>query len=138
MKQLLLYIVLCVMIAGGLSCSKGGGSSSEPPEANLSISLNPDPGTSVVSALSATYAFKLLINSTPPKNGVKIDITGTRDSDNIVLITQSSQTSSNSVNNVDMQLNSLVSGVLYTVKVDVTSLTTLSNKATIIFKVARK
>ena len=110
----------------------------EVPEASLVIAISPDPGTSVVPALSANYPFKLLIVSAPPANGVKVDITGTRDSDNTTQFTQTSQTSSNSINSVDLQLNNLVAGVLYSVKVDVTSLTTPTNKTSVTFKVARK
>ena len=136
MKRILL-IVLGIIFFSVSSCSKGGGNP-EPAEQNLSISINPDPGSSVAPALSGTYAFKLLINSTPPKNGVKIDITGTKESDNSIQFSQTSQTSSNTVTSVDLSLQSLVSGVLYVIKIDVTSLTTASNKASLTFRMARK
>ncbi len=134
MKQLLLYIVLLGILVSMHNCSK----KSDPPEANLVIAVNPDPGTAIMPALSANYPFKLLINSTPPQNGVKIDIAGTRDDDNSVQFTQSSQTTGSNVNSVDLQLTGLVPGVLYNVKVNVTSLTTAANKASITFKVTRK
>lgn len=136
MKSILYSLLLALFVFTGISCKKS--TPAEPPEANLMIALNPDPGTTVVPALGATYAFKLLINSTPPKNGVKIDITGTKESDNSTLFTQTSQTSSNTVNSVDLQLSSLVQGIQYIIKVDVTSLTTSTNKASITFRIARK
>lgn len=140
MKRILL-IVLGTVFFSVSSCSKGGGSgggNTEPPEQNLSIAINPDPGGSVATALSSTYAFKLLINSTPPKNGVKIDITGTKESDNSVQFSQTLQTSNNTVSSIDQSLQSLVPGLLYVIKVDVTSLTTATNKTSLTFRVARK
>lgn len=139
MKRFLLtVIVLGIVFFSVSSCSKGGGGNTEPPEQNLSIAINPDPGSSVAPALSGTYAFKLLINSTPPKNGVKIDITGTKESDNSAQFSQTSQTSNNTVTSVDLSLQNLTPGLLYVIKVDVTSLTTATNKASLTFRVARK
>ena len=136
MKKIKVVFIICTLIICSISCSKGG--SDEPSEANLSISVSPDPGTSIVPALSANYAFKLVINSTPPKNGVRIDITQIKDSDNSIQLTQTSQTSSSTIKSVDMQLNSLVPGILYRINVDVVSLTTSTNKANLTFKIARK
>ena len=102
MKRILLITIVCITHFGFTGCSKGGssgggsggGGTVTPTEQNLSISISPDPGTSVVTALAASYAFKVVINSTPPTNGVKIDITGTKESDNSVQFSQTSQTSS--------------------------------------------
>jgi hypothetical protein len=146
MKRRLLIPVLAGMVFFFNSCGKSGGGSSgggttpTPPvvEQNLSIALNPDPGTGIVTALSSSYAFKLLINSTPPAAGVKIDITGTKESDGSVQFSQTSQTSSSSITSVDLSLNGLVQGIVYVVKIDVTSLSTSTNKASISFKIARK
>ena len=142
MKRLLSTTILYIIILVFIGCSKGGGNggggTTPPAEQNLLIAISPDPGTAVVSALSGSYPFKLLINSTPPTAGVKIDITGTKESDNSIQYSQTSQTSNNTVTSVDLSLQNLVAGVLYVVKVDVTSLTTFSNKASITFKIARK
>lgn len=135
MKSTIYCILLAVVIFAGLGCSK---STPETPEAALVIALNPDPGTIVVPALSANYAFKLLINSTPPNDGVKIDITGTKESDNSNQFSQSSQTTNNTVKSVDLQLSSLTPGIQYIVKVQVTSRTTATNTASISFRIARK
>ena len=143
MKRIRLYLLLITSFYVLGACSKGGGSSSgggttTPTEQALSISLNPDPGTGVVAALAAAYSFKLLINSTPPTAGVKIDITGTKDSDNTTQFSQTSQTSSGSITSVDLSVQNLAPGILYNVKVDVTSNTTSTNKTSISFKIARK
>jgi hypothetical protein len=135
---LLLVTVLSCSKGGSGSGGSGGGGTTTPTEANLSVSLNPDPGAGVASALSGSYAFKLVINSTPPANGVRIDITGTKDIDNSVQFSQTSQTSSASATSVDLNLSNLAQGILYNVKVDVTSLTLASNKTSVSFKVARK
>lgn len=147
--KILPVYLLCIGIAlCNLSCSKGGsgggsggggGGTPTPAEANLQVSLNPDPGSGgVASALSANYSFKLVINSAPPANGVKIDITGTKDIDNSVQFSQTSQTSSSSVTSVDLNLSNLVQGILYNVKIDVTSQSLSTNKASVSFKIARK
>jgi hypothetical protein len=139
MRAVISNLLLFTIILCHVSCGKsGGGGNTEPPEQNLSISINPDPSGSVAPALSGTYAFKLIINSTPPKNGVKIDITATKESDNSVQFSQTSQTTNNATTNVDLSLQNLVLGLLYVIKVDVTSLTTPTNKASLTFKVARK
>ena len=139
MKRILLtVIILGTVFFNVSSCSKSGGGTTEPPEQNLSIVINPDPGGSVAIALSSSYAFKLLINSTPPKNGVKIDIIGTKESDNSVQFSSTSQTSNNTITSVDLSLQNLVPGLLYVIKVDVTSLTTATNKTSLTFRVARK
>lgn len=142
------HIVQVFLFAGILFCSAGcskssggsggGGGNNTPAEQNLSIALSPDPGTTVVAALSDTYAFKLLVNSTPPTAGVKIDITGTKETDNSVQFSQTLQTANNTIKSVDLSLQNLAPGILYVVRVDVTSQTTSTNKASITFRVARK
>ncbi len=144
MKRIQFYLLLISAFFVLGACSKGGdsgsggGGSTTPPEQNLSISLNPDPGSGVVPALSATYSFKLQINSTPPTGGVKIDITGTKDSDNTTQFSQTSQTSSGSVTSIDLSVQNLAPGILYIIKVDVSSNTTSTNKTSTSFKIARK
>lgn len=136
-KNSLIYLLLFVLLLTG-SCSKGGGETAAPPEPALSIATDPNPAGSVATALSATYPFKLLINSSIPSTGVKIDITQTKDLDNSVVFTQSLETTNATTKSVDLSLQNLSPGVLYTIKVDVTSKTTASNKASTSFKLARK
>lgn len=131
-------MLLCAtaLILGMNSCKKKA--VVEPAEETLKISSTPIFGSDIVGALSGSYSFKLLITSKPPKNGVKVDISVKNDLDNSVIFTQSTQTSSSATTSVDLQLSNLVAGNLYTVTVDVTSLTTSTNKAQLTFKVARK
>jgi len=67
-----------------------------------------------------------------------VDISVKNDSDNSLISTQSIQASSNTTSSIDLQLSNLVTGNLYTATIDVTSLTTSTNKTQLIFKVARK
>lgn len=135
MRRIHLLFLLVIPLLLGPACKKNN---AEPPEANLAVSLNPDPGNSVVPALSDSYGFKLIISSIPPKNGVSINISVTKDLDNSSVSSQVTETSSSSITSVDLQVNSLQLGVLYQVKLDITSKTTPTNKASLSFKVARK
>lgn len=110
----------------------------EPPEEDLKITTNPAIGSEVAGALSNTFNYKLLINSKPPKTGVKIDIRVKNDLDNSTSFTQSSQTSSSTISSIDLQIGNLIPGNLYTATSEVTSLSKPTNKAQIVFKVARK
>lgn len=118
------------------SCSKKA--PVEPPEEDLKIVTNPVIGADIIGALANTYSFKLLINSKPPKAGVKIEITVKNDLDNSVSFTQSTQTSSSNISTIDLQLANLVPGNLYTATIDVTSLSKSTNKVQLVFKIARK
>ena len=135
MRRIHLLFLLVIPLLLGPACKKNN---AEPPEANLAVSLNPDPGNSVVPALSDSYGFKLIISSIPPKNGVSINISVTKDLDNSSVSSQVTETSSSSITSVDLQVNSLQLGLLYLVKLDITSKTTPTNKASLSFKVARK
>lgn len=136
MKKILILLLTLVVLGGIHSCKKKA--VVEPPEETLRISSTPIFGADIIGALSSSYSFKLLITSKPPKNGVKVDISVKNDLDNSVIFTQSTQTSSSATSSIDLQLANLVAGNLYTATVDVTSLTTSTNKAQLTFKVARK
>ncbi|OYZ00159.1 MAG: hypothetical protein B7Y37_11690 [Sphingobacteriia bacterium 28-36-52] len=136
MKKVTSILLVLSIVIGLVSCKKKA--EVEPPEETLRVSSNPIFGSDVIGALSSTYSFKLLITSKPPKNGVKVDISVKNDLDNSVVFSQSTQTSSSSITSVDLQLASLIAGNLYTSTVDITSLTTPTNKAQLIFKIARK
>lgn len=139
-KTLFHYLIVGILIISA-SCKKSSSPAPNPaptPEANLNISISPDPGATNAISFAASYSYKLLINSTPPTNGVKVDITVTNDLDNSVTFSQSIQTNSASTTSVDLQISNLNLGALYTVKTDVTSLTTPTNKASKNFKITRK
>jgi hypothetical protein len=136
MKKILILFCAFALLSGVNSCKKK--SEVEPPEETLRISSTPIFGADIIGALSSNYSFKLLITSKPPKNGVKVDISVKNDLDNSVIFTQSTQTSSNATSSIDLQLSNLVAGNLYTATLDVTSLTTSTNKEQLTFKVARK
>lgn len=136
MKKILILLCAFALLLGMNSCKKKA--VVEPPEETLRLSSTPIFGSDIIGALSSNYSFKLLITSKPPKNGVKVDISVKNDLDNSVIFSQSTQTSSNATSSIDLQLSNLVMGNLYTATIDVTSLTTSTNKAQLTFKVARK
>lgn len=133
-----ILLLACVSV---FSCSKsssgggGGGGGGTVTEENLSISIDPDPGSTVASSLGAVYDFKVNIKSKMPASGVKIDITCTKDADNSNMFSQSLN---NSVTPINTSVSNLVAGILCTVKVTVTSVNKPGNNATLNFKVARK
>lgn len=130
---LFLILLFSVFITG---CKKS--TPAEPAEEDLKLSTNPTIGSEIIGALSENYSFKLIINSKPPKSGVKIEFSVKNDINNTISFTQSLQTSSNSVNAIDIQINNLIPGNLYTATLDVTSLSKPTNKAQFVFKIARK
>jgi hypothetical protein len=132
-KSIIYFLTLSLLI---VSCGKK--EAVEPPEEDLKISTIPAIGNDIAGALSNTFNFKLVINSKPPKNGVKIDISVKNDLDNSVSYTQSTQTSTNTISTIDLQIDNLVPGNLYTATTEVTSLSKPTNKTQIVFKVARK
>lgn len=136
MKKLksILYFLTLILFLG--SCGKK--ETIDPPEEDLRISTNPTIGNETVGSLSNSFNLKLIISSKPPKTGVKIDISVKNDLDNSVSFTQSTQTASSSISSIDLQVGNLVPGNLYTATIDVTSLSKQTNKAQLIFKVARK
>jgi hypothetical protein len=139
MNKLSTALLLVFLLTIGAACKKSAPPApTEKPEETLSISITPNPGTSTASALSANYLYKLILNSVPPKNGVKLDVTVTNDLTSVIEYSQSSQTNTNTISSVDLQLTNLNPGILYSVKTEVSSLSTPGNKTSISFKVARK
>ncbi len=140
MKIHIVILAASLLILAGAGCSKKYTGPPSPPanEVPLIITLNPSAGTNIAVSLADQYPFRLSINSTPPVNGVKIDIVCVREIDNTVQFSQTSQTSSSAITTIDLQVNGLIPGVVYTVKVTVTSLTKPSNTTSASFRVARK
>lgn len=136
MRKILTLLFSILVITIFIGCKKKA--PVEPPEEDLKITTNPVIGSDIVGALASSFNFKLVISSKPPKAGVKIDITVRNDLDNTVSFTQSTQTSSSSISTIDLQIANLVLGNLYTATTDVTSLSKSTNKAQLVFKIARK
>lgn len=132
-KSILYFLTLSLLT---VSCGKK--EAVEPPEEDLKITTNPAIGNEIAAALSNTFNYKLVFSSKPPKTGVKIDITVKNDLTNNITFTQSTQTSSSAVSTIDLQIDNLVPGNIYTVTTEVSSLNKPTNKTQLVFKIARK
>lgn len=139
------FVTLFVSALILTSCGKkSGGTTPTPPppppppvevEENIAFTLDPDPGTTTVTALSGTYSFKVTLNSKMPSSGISIDLTTKKDSDGSLL---DSKNVKSTVAANDISTGTFASGVLYNITVVVTSQKTATNTATKTFKVARK
>lgn len=137
-KSIMLLVMSGVLIS---SCGKSKTPTPNPPtppvekEENIVFSIDPDPGTTTVTALAGTHSFKVNVTSKLPSSGVSIDITTKKESDGSVL---ESKNIKSSVAANDVAIGTLVSGVLYNVTVTVSSQKTSTNNASKTFKIARK
>lgn len=136
MKKAITIIYFLTLALLTISCSKK--EAVEPPEEDLKIATNPAIGNEIASALSNSFNYKLVISSKPPKTGVKIDISVKNDLTNSITFSQTTQTSSSAVSTIDLQIDNLVPGNLYTTTTEVTSLNKPTNKTQMVFKIARK
>ncbi len=121
-----------------ISCSKGGGGGTNPPaptEENLSIGIDPDPGSSFAKALGASYDFKLEIKSKMPAQGVEGTVVFRREADNSVLSTQN-------VSGTTSPINVTISNIAFSevgiVAIDLKSKSKPSNTTARTFKLHRK
>jgi hypothetical protein len=133
MKAYLFCMLLTCLVAG---CGKSGGGSSTPAqEASLVFTTNPDPGTSIFPALSSSQDITISITSALPAAGVTADIVVTKDLDNSTVFSQSL---TNTSPNFIVTIQSLPVGTICNVLITLTSKSTVSNKASKSFKIARK
>ena len=134
MKTYIFCILLTCLITG---CGKtGGGSSSTPTqEASLVFTTNPDPGTSVYAALSSSQDISISITSAFPAAGVTADILVTKDADNSTVFSQSL---TNTTPSFIVTIQNLSNGALCTVVITLTSKSSVSNKVSKTFKIAKK
>jgi hypothetical protein len=138
-KSFMLFIVAGVLLS---SCGKSKTPTPNPPtpppvekEENIVFTIDPDPGTTTVTALSGTHSFKVNLSSKLPSSGISIDITTKKESDGSVL---ESKNIKSTVAANDVSIGTLASGVLYNVTVAVASQKTSTNNASKTFKIARK
>ncbi len=138
MKLILKTLLFLSIIAATVPfCGKKGGTPPPPPppaEENLVIALDPDPGSTIVKSFGASYEFKVIIQSKVPAQGVTINISYRKDSDNSVIF---SQTLESTTTPVSITVNNITADV-GTVTVTVTSKTKPANTATKTFKLVLK
>jgi hypothetical protein len=123
-----------------LSCSKGGDTTTTPPEtpteSAIAFSVNVDPGAgNILGVVGTSQPIIVKVSSALPKTGVTITVTVTKDADNTNVFTNniSSLTADNTIN-----ITGLTPGALSTVTVVVASKATPSNTKSLSFKLAAK
>jgi hypothetical protein len=122
------------------SCTEKANPTPPPPppaEENIAFSIEPDPGSTIVSSSTATYPYTVKVTSNiKPSNGIHVDYATQLDTDNSnPTFTRESSTTATSYS---LTTSNLESGKLYKVTVKVTSQKTSTNTLTKTFKVARK
>jgi len=119
------------------ACGKDKDKPQPPQEAPLVVSLDPAPSNSTtpVQTLTASYSFKVKVDSQMPTQGVTISVVYKQDSDNQVVFTQNYTTSASYqvVNVTNIPYNEVG-----TVTAVVTSKTKSDNTVTKTFKLVRK
>jgi len=121
--------------------SSGGGTPPPPPtpppptETPLSITTDPDPGSTTVTATGTSYQFNVVILSAIPASGVDIVVEYRREGDNSVLFSQTLTTSSSTTS---ITINNIPAGAVGTVSVKVTSKSAATNTVTKSFRLIRK
>jgi len=137
-KSHLLTSLICLSLAIG-SCKKNGGTAPPPPpppEENIAFSIEPDPGSNIVTSSTATYPYTVKLTSKIPSTGIHVDYATQLDTDNAnPTFTRESSTSATSYS---LTTSNLESGKLYKVTVKVTSQKTATNTLSKTFRVARK
>ena len=134
MRKILFLFLLATPFLFTQCSKKSSSSTPTEQEENLVIALDPDPGGAVVRSLTASYDFKLLIQSKIPTAGLEVAITYRKDADNTVLYSQTLQVSATPIN---LSVNN-ISAETGTVTVDVKSKSKATNTASKSFKLARK
>lgn len=131
-KRLLLVAVVMLPLLF-IACKKN--TTTNNLEASLQIAVEPDLGTTAAVALSATYNFNVIIQSTMPPQGVTVTVTYKKDGDNSVLFAQTLQTSTSPLN---VSITNIPANVSGTVTVEAVSKTKADNTASKSFKLVRK
>jgi hypothetical protein len=122
-----------------LSCSKGGGGNNPPPpppsEENLSLGIDPDPGSDFAKALGATYDFKVLVKSKMPDQGVEGTVEFRKESDNSVI---SSQNITGTTSPISVTIQNIAFNEVGVVTINLKSKSKPTNTASKSFKLHRK
>jgi len=136
MKYSKLYLFSFLFILNSCNCSKTTTSPNSSTEYPVEFSINVDPGDSgILAVVGTSQVINVNVSSQMPSEGLIIDVTASKDADNSILYSKSISTVSS--NNIFI-ITDLKPGVLCTVKVVVTSKSSLSNTKTTTFKLAAK
>ena len=129
-----IFILLIFSLAlFSLGCKKSPPSPAQ--EENLVIDLDPTVGSTIIKSMGTSYDFTLRITSKMPSQGVSIKTTVTRESDNLIVYSQTSQTSTT---NTALGINNLPFNEVTNVVIEVVSKTKATNTASKTFKLVKK
>jgi hypothetical protein len=134
MRYILTMIGILFMTLGLNSCYTDEGLPTDMEE-NLVINLDPDPGSTPVRTMGATYDFRVAIASRIPARGVDITVVYTQDSDNAVVFTQQYFTNTTPV---PVTINNIPFDEMGTVTVTAVSRGSNTNTVSKTFKLVRK
>jgi len=137
-KKINFFVFILILPLFIISCSRGGGDNpppTPPAEENLSIAIDPDPGSAIAKALGASYDFKLLINSKMPAQGVEGTVVFKKEIDNSII---SSQNISGTTSPINITISNIALNEVGIVTIDVKSKSKPTNTASKTFKLARK
>jgi hypothetical protein len=140
MKAALKLTAVLLFILFQYSCGKSGGGDDNPtpPEENLVITLDPDPGstTTPVRVSSATYTLNVVIQSAMPPQGVDVKWDYKKDSDGSIISQSTASSATNKT--IPVTITNLPQNEQGTVTITVTSKTKATNTASKTFKLVRK
>jgi hypothetical protein len=130
----LVSLLMFVLTMPLMQCGKS--STTDPvQEADLVLKIDPSPVSGVNPSLSASYAFTARITSALPKSGVNLEFETTEE---LTGTSVDKKQSKLMVSAMDLTTITLTPGVVYVVKVTVTSLSKPTNTSTLSFRLARK
>jgi len=130
-KKLLIIFTLFIY-----SCSKSSPSNTTPPaETRLTFTINPDPGTTVLSALGSSQDFSITVTSPLPAAGITVSTSAVKELDGSSVFSQSL---TSNLTNFTSSVQNLQNGVVCNVTITLTSRSSSSNTVSKTFKLARK
>lgn len=135
MRKLKIGLLIVLTAAVFLACKKSSSGGGNVDEENLVIALDPDPGSTIVQSLGASYPFNILIQSKMPPTGVDIDISCKKESDNTIVFSQKLQTS---LSSTAVSINSLPFNEITIATIVVKSKSKPANASTKTFRLVKK
>jgi|GEM_PF-2804313 len=133
MKSFFKFVLAIFLAAIFTGCAADLGEVSG--DQKLIISVDPDPGNSLVRAMGTTYNFNVVLQSRVPANGTDFSVVYRQDLDNAVVFSQNYSTTSSILN---VSITNMPFNEIGTVTIVATSKSNPANTDTKSFKLVRK